>query len=212
MTGPKALFVKELKPNARRSLCADHLLPRHGGGGGKPGAAAAYKAARGGNCACYALILPRCRTFSADGQWKAIQLSGALANRWPAPICSGAPRGHRDLKAFARRFTQAQRRVLGCGAIPKPTVILPRAKPLLDGCCRRWIRSGWKPRCWTGKDRCAARRRRGNCSPQMARSCVTHRAPKSSRSPTRPVNIIAAASWSRPNPMKSPPCANCWSG
>ena len=25
---PKALFVKELKPNARRSLCADHLLAK----------------------------------------------------------------------------------------------------------------------------------------------------------------------------------------
>ena len=67
---PKALFVKELKPNARRSLCADHL----------PAALAVVvesqvplplKRCAWGNCARYALILPRCRTF-ADG-WKAIR-------------------------------------------------------------------------------------------------------------------------------------------
>ena len=66
---PKALFVKELKPNARRSLCADHLPPRW-----RWWWKARCRCCRRcawGNCARYALILPRCRTF-ADG-WKAIR-------------------------------------------------------------------------------------------------------------------------------------------
>jgi predicted transposase YbfD/YdcC len=111
---PKALFVKELKQNARRSLCADHLS------------------------AALALVveskvppLPTMRTgelrslrdhFAAvpdfRGRVESYPLSGALAMVACAHLC-GAPRGHRDLKAFARRFTQAQLRALGVRRDPK---------------------------------------------------------------------------------------------
>ena len=52
------------------------------------------------------------------GRVESYPLSGALAMVACAHLC-GAPRGHRDLKAFARRFTQAQRRVLGVRRDPK---------------------------------------------------------------------------------------------
>ena len=61
-----------------------------------------------------------------------------------------AVRGHRDLKAFCAAFHPGRNGALITGVRRDPkagSIILPRAKPLLDGCCRRWIRSGWKPRC-----------------------------------------------------------------
>ena len=52
------------------------------------------------------------------GRVESYPLSGALAMVACAHLC-GAPRGHRDLKAFARRFTQAQLRALGVRRDPK---------------------------------------------------------------------------------------------
>ena len=111
---PKALFVKELKKNARRSLCVEHL----------PAALAAVVESR---------IAPRPTLRAGElrslrehfasvpdfrGRVESYPLSGALAMVACAHLC-GAPRGHRDLKAFARRFTQAQLRALGVRRNPK---------------------------------------------------------------------------------------------
>jgi len=119
---PKALFVKELKPKARRSLRAEHL----------PAALALAVESK-------VPPLPALRTgelrslrdyFAAvpdfRGRVESYPLSGALAMVACAHLC-GAPRGHRDLKAFARRFTQAQLRALGVrrdrktGRYPSPS-------------------------------------------------------------------------------------------
>ncbi len=111
---PKVLFVKELKPNARRSLCVEHL----------PTALAAVVESK---------IAPRptlrvgelrsLREHFASvpdfrGRVESYPLSSALAMVACAHLC-GAPRGHRDLKAFARRFTQAQLCGLGVRRNPK---------------------------------------------------------------------------------------------
>ncbi len=111
---PKALFVKELKQNARRSLCVEHL----------PTALAAVVESK---------IAPRptlgvgelrsLREHFASvpdfrGRVESYPLSSALAMVACAHLC-GAPRGHRDLKAFARRFTQAQLCALGVRRNPK---------------------------------------------------------------------------------------------
>jgi len=118
---PKALFVKELKPKARRSLCAEHL----------PANVAA---------AVESKVPPRPQQKVGElrslrehfhsvpdfrGRVENYPLSSALAMIACAHLC-GAPRGHRDLKAFARRFTQAQRRALGVrrdktGHYPSPS-------------------------------------------------------------------------------------------
>jgi hypothetical protein len=111
---PKALFVKELKKNALRSLCVERL----------PAALAAVVESQ---------IAPRPTLRAGElrslrehfasvpdfrGRVESYPLSGALAMVACAHLC-GAPRGHRDLKAFARRFTQAQLRALGVRRNPK---------------------------------------------------------------------------------------------
>jgi hypothetical protein len=119
---PKALWVKELKKNARRSLCAEHL--------------SATLAA-----AVESRVAPRPTQRVAElrslrqhfegvpdfrGRVESYPLSGLLTMVGCAHLC-GAPRGHRDLKAFARRYTQAQLRALGVrknrktGRYPSPS-------------------------------------------------------------------------------------------
>jgi hypothetical protein len=111
---PKALFVKELKKNARRSLCVEHL----------PEALALVVESklaprptlRAGELRSLREHFARVPDFR--GRVESYPLSGALAMVACAHLC-GAPRGHRDLKAFARRFTQAQLRALGVRRNPK---------------------------------------------------------------------------------------------
>jgi hypothetical protein len=111
---PKALFVKELKPKARRSLCAAHL----------PAALAAAVESKVPPCPAQRVGELRSLRAHFDrvpdfrGRVESYPLSGLLAMVACAHLC-GAPRGHRDLKAFARRFTQAQRRALGVRLDPK---------------------------------------------------------------------------------------------
>ena len=111
---PKALFVKELKKNARRSLCVEHL----------PAALAAVVESRmAPRPTLRAGELRSLREHFASvpdfrGRVESYPLSSALAMVACAYLC-GAPRGHRDLKAFARRFTQAQLRALGVRRNPK---------------------------------------------------------------------------------------------
>jgi hypothetical protein len=118
---PKALFVKELKPKARRGLCAEHL-PEH--------MARAVESKvpprphqRVGELRSLRAHFARVPDFR--GRVESYPLSSVLAMVACAHLC-GAPRGHRDLKAFARRFTQAQRRALGVrpdqnGYYPSPS-------------------------------------------------------------------------------------------
>ena len=111
---PKALFVKELKKNARRSLCVEHL----------PAALAAVVESK---------VPPRPTMRAGElrslrdhfaavpdfrGRVESYPLSGVLAMVGCAHLC-GAPRGHRDLKAFARRFTQRQLCALGVRKNPQ---------------------------------------------------------------------------------------------
>jgi len=119
---PKALFVKELKRKARRSLCADHL----------PTALAVVVESKVPPLPTMRVgALRSLREHFASvpdfrGRVESYPLSGALAMVACAHLC-GAPRGHRDLKAFARRFTQAQLRALGVrrnartGRYPSPS-------------------------------------------------------------------------------------------
>ncbi len=111
---PKALFVKELKRKARRSLCAEHL----------PAALATVvesKVPPRPTMRTEALQSLRDHFASVPdfrGRVESYPLSSALAMVACAHLC-GAPRGHRDLKAFARRFTQAQLCALGVRRDPK---------------------------------------------------------------------------------------------
>jgi hypothetical protein len=119
---PKVLFVKELKPKARRRLCAEHL----------PAALALVvesKVPPRPTMGAAALRSLRAHFASAPdfrGRVESYPLSSALAMVACAHLC-GAPRGQRDLKAFARRFTQAQLRALGVrpdrktGRYPSPS-------------------------------------------------------------------------------------------
>lgn len=104
---PKRLFVKELYRNARRSLQAEHL---------KPGLAMVEEK-----------VAPRCTQKARDlrplvehckrvpdfrGRIESYPVWSLLAIVALAHFC-GAPRGQKDLAAFARRLTHGQRHALG---------------------------------------------------------------------------------------------------
>jgi len=117
---PKRLFVRELAPNARRSLQAEHL---------KPALAVVEKK-----------TVPICphtvkEIKALTEHFKAVPEYRKRAESYPiwallslillALLCD-APRGQKDLAKFARRLTQAQRRVLGfrrngLGRYPAPS-------------------------------------------------------------------------------------------
>lgn len=111
---PKALFVKELKPKARRSLCAEHLPAALAAA--VESKVAAWPALRVGELRSLRQHFASVPDFR--GRVESYPLSSVLAMVGCAHLC-GAPRGHRDLKAFGRRFTQAQLRALGVRRIPK---------------------------------------------------------------------------------------------
>jgi hypothetical protein len=104
---PKRLFVRELCPNARRSLQAEHLKPEL--------------------AAVEAKVPPRSRHSTKEirslaEQFKAVDEYRSRIESYPlwslltihflAVLCD-APRGQKDLEKFARRLSQAQRRALG---------------------------------------------------------------------------------------------------
>ncbi len=111
---PKALFVKELKREARRSLCVDHLQPALA-------SVVESKVPPLPTLRVVELISLR-EHFATVPDFRvrleSYSLSGILAMVACAHLCV-APRGHRDLKAFARRFTQAQLRAFGVRKDPK---------------------------------------------------------------------------------------------
>lgn len=104
---PKRLFMRELLPQGRRSLQAEHL---------KPELAEVEKK-----------VVPRCHRKIREIQsltehFKSVPEYRGRVESYPAwslltlmllaMLCE-APRGQKDLAKFARRLTQAQRRVLG---------------------------------------------------------------------------------------------------
>jgi hypothetical protein len=110
---PKRLFVRELAPKARRRLQAEHLPP-------------ALAAVERKNA-------PRCHYKIKEIQaftehFKAVPEYRGRVESYPAwslltlillALLCEAPRGQKDLAKFARRLTQAQRRVLGIRRNPK---------------------------------------------------------------------------------------------
>ena len=104
---PKALFVKELKPNARRSLRAEHLPPRWATVvESKVPPRPSQRVGELRSLREHFESVPEFR-----GRIESYPLSGLLAMVACAHL-AGAPRGHRDLQRFARRLTQAQLRAL----------------------------------------------------------------------------------------------------
>ena len=104
---PKRLFVRELTSNARRSLQAEHLHP------------ALAEVERKSVPGCHHRI-KEIQAFTEH--FKSIPEYRGRVESYPAwslltlillsMLCE-APRGQKDLAKFARRLTQAQRRVLG---------------------------------------------------------------------------------------------------
>lgn len=131
---PKRLFARELCRNARRSLQAEHLKP----------ALAVVEARVGPRCTRPPKEL---RTLVAE--FKQVTDHRARIGRYPvwsllgivalAHFC-GAPRGQKELAAFARRLSAHQRRALGIradrqGRYPHPSQptfcrLLRRVDPL----------------------------------------------------------------------------------
>jgi len=104
---PKRLFARELAPNARRSLQAEHL---------KPALAVVEKNNPPG---CHHKVN---EIEALTEHFKRVPEYRSRAESYPiwslltlillAMLCD-APRGQKDLAKFARRLTQAQRRALG---------------------------------------------------------------------------------------------------
>ena len=116
---PKRLFVRELCPNARRSLQAEHLKP-----------ALAMVEAKAGPKSHHTVkeIKSIVDHFKQAPEYRArvesYPLWSLLAICLLAVLC-GAPRGSKDLAKFARKLSQAQRRALGIrprqGRYPAPS-------------------------------------------------------------------------------------------
>jgi len=104
---PKRLFVKELCPNACRSLQAQHLKP----------ALAMVEEKVAPRCVQrVAQIRPLAQHFQSVPEYRARVESYPLWSLLAIVVCallSGAQRGPKALAAFAKKLSQAQRRALG---------------------------------------------------------------------------------------------------
>jgi hypothetical protein len=116
---PKRLFVRELCPNARRSLQAEHLKPALAMVEAKAGVRSRHTVQEIGS------IIER--LMGVRDYRKKIgtyPLWSLLAIYLLAVLCD-APRGSKDLAKFARKLSQSQRRALGIrqrrGRYPAPS-------------------------------------------------------------------------------------------
>jgi hypothetical protein len=110
---PKRLFVREVTPNARRSLQAEHLKPALAGVEKKAGARCYTKCPELKSLAEHFRDLPEYRErVESYPVWSLVTLMLV------AMLCD-APRGQKDLAKLARRLTQHQRRALGIRPNPK---------------------------------------------------------------------------------------------
>jgi len=104
---PKRLFMRELARGARRSLQAEHLKPSLAGVEQKVPAVCILPAQTLRSLVMHLKQVPDFRSRIAS--YPLWSLLGLVA----CAHLSGAPRGQKDLAAFARRLTTAQRRALG---------------------------------------------------------------------------------------------------
>lgn len=117
---PKRLFVRELVRNARRSLQAEHLKPALAVVEAKVPVRSTLKAPELQSLADHFRKVPDYR--QRIGRYPLFSLLGITACAYLAD----APRGQKDLAAFARRLSSAQRAALGVrrtavGAHPAPS-------------------------------------------------------------------------------------------
>jgi hypothetical protein len=117
---PKRLFVRELCPEARRSLQAEHLKPQLAVVEAKVPSRSRHSTKE---------IRSIVEQFKAVDEYRAriesYPLWSLLTIHFLAVLCD-APRGQKDLEKFARRLSQAQRRALGIrpdkhGRYPAPS-------------------------------------------------------------------------------------------
>ena len=117
---PKRLFVRELVRHARRSLQAEHLKPALAALEAKVPVRSPLQAAALKSLADHFRAVPDYR--GRMGQYPLFALLGIVACAYLA----GAPRGQKDLAAFARRLSSRQRAALGVrrtasGEYPAPS-------------------------------------------------------------------------------------------
>ncbi len=104
---PKRLFARELVKNARRSLQAEHLKPALAAVEAKVPVRSTLKAAELQSLSDHFRAVPEYRRRM--GWYPLFALLGLTACAYLA----GAPRGQKDLAAFARRLSSRQRAALG---------------------------------------------------------------------------------------------------
>jgi len=104
---PKRLFVRELAPKARRRLQAEHLPPALAAVEKKSVPRCPHRIKEIQACTEHFKAVPEYR-----GRVESYPAWSLLTLILLAMLCD-APRGQKDLAKFARRLTQAQRRVLG---------------------------------------------------------------------------------------------------
>ncbi len=104
---PKRLFARELVKNARRSLQAEHLKPALAAVEAKVPVTSTLKAAGLQSLSDHFRAVPEYRRRM--GQYPLFALLGLTACAYLA----GAPRGQKDMAAFARRLSSRQRAALG---------------------------------------------------------------------------------------------------
>ena len=116
---PKRLFVRELCPQARRSLQAEHLKPALAVVEAKAGPKSHHTVKEIGLIVDQLRQVPDFRVRVESYPLWSLLAIGLLA------VLCGAPRGSKDLAKFARKLSQAQRRALGirprCGRYPAPS-------------------------------------------------------------------------------------------
>jgi len=117
---PKRLFVRELAPNARRSLQAEQLKPALAAVEAKVPPRSTLKAAELASLSTLFREVPDYR--QRLGRYPLFALLGIAATAYLADC----PRGQKDLAGFARRLSSAQRRALGVrldehGKCPAPS-------------------------------------------------------------------------------------------
>src|SRR5690606_15954288 len=103
---PKRLFARELTRNARRSLQAEHLRPALAQVEAKVPVRSTAKAAELRSLSELFREVPDYRTRIGDHPLYALLGLSACA------YLAGAPRGQKDLAAFARRLSSHQRAAL----------------------------------------------------------------------------------------------------
>ena len=127
---PKRLFVRELHPNARRSLQAEHLKPDLAGVETKVTPRPGRTVKEIASMAEHFKKIPGYRAhFESYPLWSLLTIV-LLA------VLCGAPRGPKALAKFARGFSQAQRRALGIRANPQGRYPAP-SQPTFSRCLQK---------------------------------------------------------------------------